>query len=998
MADLEKTVAIIFQGKDDLSKDLKSIDTNLRNFEKGLSNMVDPLANLGKTILVVEGALLALITGAMTMAINKAGEFGGSFKEISTLIDASGTDIASFREDVLKYAQDSGKSIADINQSIYKAVSAGINYKDVLAELSTAEKLSIAGRNDLASTTVLLAGTMNAYGAKTEEAGHYSDVFMETVRRGLTTLPELAGSLANVTGIASMGKVPIETLSAAIAALTATGIPTEQAITGMKNVIANIIKPTKEAAGMAAALGIEFNATALKTKGLETVLWDAWRATGGSAEAMNTLFGSIRGLNAATVLASDSAGRFKETLIAMQSVAGTTDAAYAKMAKGFGETNQNLKNNIDVLLIDIGQRFLPTYGEIGRGLSEVFKGVKIGIDSGTFAPVFDYLNGFGARVAEVLREIAKNVPEAMKNIDMSALISSFDNLGGAVAKAFAAIFGEIDLTTAKGMETFLQKLIDGFRVLTDITTGIVNGLNPFFRILGEGLTTFKDISGETAELVGSFLGLAMGVQQLAGAFEVFLNILALKGIAGIISFGWGLKTVAVELGGMATAMTASQFGMIGLAAAAGALLGSWLNQIEAVGNVSQSILKLIDTHNTYFGILTKSKSEYAEIDRQFEASIAVNKKLADAQGDSASSLQKTGESAKTAKDAMSDIYTELDKVAKTVIPAKEISLQVNEPAMRQTMQQVSKLVSETLPDGTIVIKEVFVDDPATTARIYEVGSGIGKMIDTLNSKKISVGFDLADMQARVDSINALKLEKKQIDVQIAREKAEKDIEAVNSLQIRKKQIDVEIAKEQVDVDVKKLNSLKLESKKIDTRLETANLKGDAVSAKDLIDTHLPSKKKVDVNIEITQIKEQSAIIQKSIEWTAKLNIADAEQGTKRLKDMLDSVSVGIKSSGDLLGSLFGNLTKTGGLTADLIKDQIKLENQRRQKEFDLQEKLIGQQLEMNELKLRRMRAGDFKIDITAAGLQPHLQMILFEILKAIQTKANSEAASFLIGL
>jgi TP901 family phage tail tape measure protein len=423
MANIEKTVKIIFGGEDTgLRLTTSSVAKNLNDLDGQIGKMAQPLANFSDNILKIDAVLAALAVGAIALAINKAGEFGGSFKEISTLIDASSTDIANFRTEVLAYAQSSGKSIADINQAIYKAVSAGIDYKVVLAELSTAEKLSIAGRNDLASTTVLLAGTMNAYGAKASEAGHYSDVFMETVRKGLTTLPELAGSLANVTGIASMGKVPIETLSAAIAALTATGIPTEQAITGMKNVIANIIKPTAEAKAEAEKLGIQFNATALQTKGLETVLWDAWRATGGNAEAMNTLFGSIRGLNAATVLASDSSGRFKDILQDMSTVAGTTETAYAKMAGGFSEVNQNIKNNIDVLLIDVGQRLMPEYGKIAGSLSDVMKGVKIGLDAGAFDPLFAELDKYGSQIAETLKTIAKNLPEAMKGLDFSGLI------------------------------------------------------------------------------------------------------------------------------------------------------------------------------------------------------------------------------------------------------------------------------------------------------------------------------------------------------------------------------------------------------------------------------------------------------------------------------------------------------------------------------------------------------------------------------------------------
>ena len=54
-----------------------------------------------------------------------------------------------------------------INASIYTAISAGIDYKESIAALSEAERLSVAGKADLESTIRLLASTLNAYGAST---------------------------------------------------------------------------------------------------------------------------------------------------------------------------------------------------------------------------------------------------------------------------------------------------------------------------------------------------------------------------------------------------------------------------------------------------------------------------------------------------------------------------------------------------------------------------------------------------------------------------------------------------------------------------------------------------------------------------------------------------------------------------------------------------------------------------------------------------------------
>ena len=53
---------------------------------------------------------------------------------------------------------------------------------------------------------------------------------------------------------------------------------------------------------------------------------------------------------------------------------------------------------------------------------------------------------------------------------------------------------------------------------------------------------------------------------------------------------------------------------------------------------------------------------------------------------------------------------------------------------------------------------------------------------------------------------------------------------------------------------------------------------------------------------------------------------------------------------------------------------------------------------MNELKLKRYRQGNAAIQISAEGLQPELELILWKILEKIQIRANESGAEFLLGI
>ena len=165
-----------------------------------------------------------------------------------------------------------------------------------------------------------------------------------------------------------------------------------------------------------------------------------------------------------------------------------------------------------------------------------------------------------------------------------------------------------------------------------------------------------------------------------------------------------------------------------------------------------------------------------------------------------------------------------------------------------------------------------------------------------------------------------------------------------------------------------------------------------------IKTAVPDEKKIDVKMNDAAIKEQAKTIATALEWKAKVDIAQAQESAKILVAAFGSLNTGITSTGTLLGGLFNNLEKAKSWDRDIIEDQIKMENERRQKEFDAQQKIIEQQTQLNELKLKRYQEGNSAISISAEGLQPHLEMILWEILEKIQIRANESGAEFLLGM
>jgi len=356
MADLTKTVEIVFGGKDELSAVTNQLTNEFKSFDDQMQKLTGPLASAGELVLKMAAAMSTLAIGGMALAVKESAEFNKSFALISTSITAAGEDLDAYRTDVLNYATTSVKSLSDITGALYTAAQAGIKYTDSIDFIAKAEELAVANNANLNTTVDLLTGTMNAYGFKISDLAHINDVFFQSTLIGKQTIDELGQSMGQVVGIAANSGVSFEQLSAAIATLTAKGMDTANAITGVKAVITTIVAPSKEAADAAKELGLNFSLSELSAKGLDGMLAEIILKTGGSKEAMAKLFTEVRAMNGAFLLTGDGGKFFNDSLQQIINSTGASEVAYQKMVVTFANQTQILLNLAKTTLIDIGTK------------------------------------------------------------------------------------------------------------------------------------------------------------------------------------------------------------------------------------------------------------------------------------------------------------------------------------------------------------------------------------------------------------------------------------------------------------------------------------------------------------------------------------------------------------------------------------------------------------------------------------------------------------------
>lgn len=340
---------------DSLGKSTKGLGRRLSELGNVLTG-IDSAANIAGRGLGALQRLMDQASGPVGLAIAFEQQFG----QIQTLTDEAG---AKLEAGLLELAERVPQTAGDITQAAYQAISAGIDPGQAVDFLSAASKTAVAGATDLTSAVDLLTTAVNAYKARGLEAGEAADALFATVRAGKTTIPELTANLGQAAPAAAQFGVSVQELGAATAVLTKQGLSTSEAMTRINALIKAIVAPAGGAAKRLKALGVEFGASALEAKGLAGILADIQEKTGGSSDALGTLFRRFEATQGLLGLLSGDMRTFRADLESISSAAGETARANAIMESTTQGAIDRFKALGEGVLRDIGNELLPVFND-----------------------------------------------------------------------------------------------------------------------------------------------------------------------------------------------------------------------------------------------------------------------------------------------------------------------------------------------------------------------------------------------------------------------------------------------------------------------------------------------------------------------------------------------------------------------------------------------------------------------------------------------------------
>ena len=511
---------------------LRSVDVQANKFNNTVNGTQSKLRDANKGLSVLPKGFFATGNAAKGAAVG-VGAFGAAMQSSLGFLFGITTAVAAFTKafQVLQ-AQDfasakvktlgvdvdtlqpklkslsnelSGQaSSLQLLEASYDVASAGFSKTAELTDVLTASQLGATGGfSDLGTVADATTSVLNAYGLSSEKAAKIVDGFVQTQNDGKIIVEQYAQQIGRLAPVAAGAGVGIDELNAAISSVTATGVPVESTFAGLRMVIASIQKPSAEASKAAEKLGVDFSATALKTKGLGGVLSELIQKGGASEEMLAKFFRSVEARTAVLPLLNDELVSFNKNL---ENQANAQDVA-AKAAF-------TASNTIQGQLTRLGSAFtnLTAEGsEFGILIRESLKIAAVTVEA--LGSAFKLLLLPARAIFAAVGEVGKAIAEAM-GVDATNTLFELEQ-GWIMVKEGVTQFSSAVIGVGKTVGTvvgrIIKAVIGAFKKINDFING-----NPVLKFIF-GITKLPKLSINVDTNLDAVNQLKEGVEGTATA-------------------------------------------------------------------------------------------------------------------------------------------------------------------------------------------------------------------------------------------------------------------------------------------------------------------------------------------------------------------------------------------------------------------------------------------------------------------------------------------------
>lgn len=353
--------------EEEIERSSKQTEEDIGGGFEGGSDRASAAMDALAQALVAAGVTVSVkaITDALMDCTQASMEFETAMAKVGTIADESQKPLGDMRNEILALSSETGKSVGELAEATYQAISASVATESAVDFVGTANKLAVGGFSDTTTAVDILTTAINAYGMSADDAAKISDVLITTQNLGKTSVAQLGASMGMVIPLAAAYNMNLEDLAASYALLTANGTQTAQATTYVKAAL-NELGSTSSVVGstLKKQTGKTFAELMAEGNSLGDVLQVLADSVDGDTTAFNNMWSSSEaGVGMLSILNSGTS-KYNSLVQSMEGSTGAATAAFDKMSETGEFAQQRFQNATENLKIAIGDELAPVLMEL----------------------------------------------------------------------------------------------------------------------------------------------------------------------------------------------------------------------------------------------------------------------------------------------------------------------------------------------------------------------------------------------------------------------------------------------------------------------------------------------------------------------------------------------------------------------------------------------------------------------------------------------------------
>lgn len=541
MADVQKTIEILFQGDDRLSSTIRGMSGELDGLVTGfnvlgragdvIESIAQPFATLAKGVLATEAALGAMAAGGLAYSITKAVEFEAAAADLNKVLGDEADRLQEAQDKALELSSKYGVASSEVLASMANFKQAGFDLTGAMDLTASALDLVIAGDISAAEASDILVASLKGFKAPAEDAARLTDVLNEVSNNYATNVRELGVGMATLSPIANQMGFSFEETAGILTPVIEVFRSGDEASNALKTGLLKLVDDSAPVRNALASIGVSQTDANGALRSGKDILYDV-------ALAFNDIEQNQKIFLASQLVGIHQAGRMVEVFDGLDKALEITNVAMGAAGSAANEVAirlataeiavQRFKTGFENLGIEIGNQFLMATTDIVEGGTDIENTLRTLVKDGTFDPVFEKIRSFGVEFGELLDGIAAAMPEAFAQVEWDDLLASLENIKGSFGGLFDALFDDLDLTKPDELAAAIQKVVDGVTTLTNITSGIIDRLSPLVQLFAAWAEKVTKLDTEQQKWMGNLLADALVIEKFGGIVGTVLNIITDK--------------------------------------------------------------------------------------------------------------------------------------------------------------------------------------------------------------------------------------------------------------------------------------------------------------------------------------------------------------------------------------------------------------------------------------------------------------------------------------